>query len=261
MNDQSEAVLFPDNTKSSIVAHETLEFPEISKTILTLKLNKVHYEIGDCISLLPTNNLEQVSKLLDHLQYNPNQSIKVTDSKTPILGSVSYFLQNRTFSTKFIFLNILDLHTNPSQIFLKMLSHYCSDENDKEQLECLGESQTDYFEQVVKKHANFFDIFSEYSSCKPPLTHFLQYCDVIKERFYSISSSPRVHSDSMEFSLNLVKSESFKGMCSHWLHSKCISQDNLLEFQIKPSDQFVHLRSLNKEVPFIIICHGTSNFK
>jgi sulfite reductase alpha subunit-like flavoprotein len=276
VTEPSEFTLLSNPYKSAIISFETLEFPEISKTILTLKLSKVKYEIGDCISLYPNNDPQNVDRLLQHLHYNPEQTIKLTDTKSIIgnitvtqnpnsTGSVSHFLQNRPISIKTIFLNVLDLHGCPSQIFLKMLSHFCTDLDEKDQLQALGSNLSDYKEIIVKNHKNYFQLFLEYSSCLPPLSHFLQYCDVMKERFYSISSSPRVHADSMELSLSLVSAElpssrTFQGLCSHWLHSKCLSEDNLIEFQIKQSEQFVHLCNLNKKFPLLVICHGTSMF-
>lgn len=176
---------------------------------------------------------------------------------------MSYYLQNRAVSVKTIFVHLINLHGCPSQNFLKMMSAFCSDIEEKDQLVCLSTSESDYNDHIVKNHKNYFDIFCEYSTCKPPLQHLLQYCDVMKERFYSISSSPRVEPDYIELSLNLVStslpSKNFQGLCSHWLHAKCISENNLLHFQVKPSEQFIHLRNLGGR-PFIVCCHGTSMF-
>ena len=84
-------------------------------------------------------------------------------------------------------------------------------------------SQARYREQVFVPHKSILDLLDQFPSCALPFEVFLDLLPPLRPRYYSISSSPLVASDTCSITVGVLEAParsgqgSFKGVCSNCL--------------------------------------------
>lgn len=102
----------------------------------------------------------------------------------------------------------LDITSNPRTHVLKELAEYCSDPNDKEKLKLMASTSVDgkaaYQQWVVQENRNIVHILEDIPSLKPALDHLCELLPRLQCRYYSISSSPKLHPSSIHITAVVV---------------------------------------------------------
>ncbi|CAG2174762.1 unnamed protein product, partial [Oppiella nova] len=199
---------------------------------LGLTGSKLRYEAGDHVAVYPkndTNLVERIGQLLE-MDLNKVFALKNLDEdsskKHPFPCPTSYKTA-LTFYT--------DITSTPRTHVLKEISEYATNEEDKAFLKKIS-SPTDegkqlYAEWVIKNCRSIVHILEDLPSVKPPLDHLLELLPRLQPRYYSISSSPKLHPDSVHVTAVVVEYETGtnrvnKGVATNWLKAKLPGSDN-----------------------------------
>lgn len=154
----------------------------------------MRYETGDHMALYPCNDHALVDKLGQLLQIDLDQVITLRNTdedsskKHPFPCPCSYRTALRHY---------VDICTPPRTHVLKELSEHCSSEEDKAKLKLMSsstpEGKAEYARWVQESSRSIVHILEDLPSCKPPLDLMLEFMPRLQPRYYSISSSSKVH--------------------------------------------------------------------
>jgi len=116
---------------------------------------------------------------------------------------------------------------------LKTLSQYFQDEEEKKKILFWASPQGK--EEFNAEQLSLVDIIDRFPSFKPPFDHFLDWVPKIQPRFYTISSSSKVHPTNIHITVSLAITEKkdgrkFYGLCTSYLLNKEANKDNVCVF-------------------------------
>ena len=184
----------------------------------------IRYDAGDHVGIYPTNDPELVENLGKLLNVNLDDVIslnsidKEASKKHPFPCPCSY----RT-----ALLHYVDI-ANPvkAHVLIELLT-YVTDSEDIAKLRKLvvpneEGSRNMYNEWIVKDHRHIVSLLEDLPSCKPPLDLLLEFLPRLQCRYYSISSSSKMHKDSIHVTAVLVDwatrtGRKQKGVATSWL--------------------------------------------
>ncbi|XP_024882991.1 NADPH--cytochrome P450 reductase-like [Temnothorax curvispinosus] len=188
--------------------------------------SKMRYETGDHLAVYPVNNAELVNKIGEQCGVNLDTIFTLTNTdeestkKHPFPCPCSY----RTALTHY-----LDITSNPRTHVLKELAEYTSDPAEKEKLKLMAstsaEGKAAYQQWINQENRNIVHILEDISSLKPPLDHLCEILPRLQCRYYSISSSPKLHPTSVHITAVVVEYKTptgriNKGVTTNWLKEK-----------------------------------------
>ncbi|XP_015598428.1 NADPH--cytochrome P450 reductase isoform X2 [Cephus cinctus] len=186
----------------------------------------MRYEAGDHLAVYPVNNSELVNKIGEVCQVDLDTVITLTNTdeestkKHPFPCPCSY----RTALTHY-----LDITSNPRTHVLKELAEYCSDQADKDKLKLMAsttpEGKALYQQWITQENRNIVHILEDIPSLKPPLDHLCELLPRLQCRYYSISSSPKLHPTTIHITAVVVEYKTptgriNRGVTTTWLKEK-----------------------------------------
>lgn len=222
--------------------------------------SKMRYESGDHIGIYPTNDQQLVNKIGQLLNVDLDTVITLknldteSSKKHPFPCPTSY----RTALTYYV-----DVTNPPRTHILKEISEYASDENEKSKLKLMATSSDEgkalYSDFIIKSCRSIVHILEDLPSCKPPLDHLLELMPRLQSRFYSISSSPKLHTDSVHVTAVMIEYETptnriNKGVCTSFLKAKLPETGEKVPCFIRRSQFKLPAKP---KVPIIMIGPGT----
>lgn len=176
--------------------------------------SNMEYEAGDHIGIYPTNDSELVEKLGKLCDANLNA--KLDDSK---LGSF------RTALTHHI-----EVTAVPQLHFLKALTEYCTDESDRKFLELISSATRDgkdlYQSWVMDAQRNIVHVLEDIKSCRPSIEFVCKMLPKLQPRYYSISSSSRLHPNVVHMTVVLVEYETKTGRINKGVATAFLAKKN-----------------------------------
>ncbi|ESO97377.1 hypothetical protein LOTGIDRAFT_187717 [Lottia gigantea] len=191
--------------------------------------SKIRYESGDHVAVYPINDSKLVEKIGQRLNTDLDTVFTLTNvdeeasKKHPFPNPCSY----RT-----AFLHYLDIQSPPRTHILRELAEYAEDPKEKEFLLSMtgSDGKDQYNEWIVKDHRNIVAILEDLKSLKPPLDHICEMLPRLQCRYYSISSSAKVHPTSIHITAVLVDYKTrtgrqVDGVATKWLSEKVINDD------------------------------------
>lgn len=193
---------------------------------LDISGSKIRYEAGDHVGVYPINDLDTVERIGKRLNVDLSTvfALKNIDDeaskKHPFPCPCSY----RTALSHYV-----DIQTPPRTHVLRELADYASNPEEKEFLikmtQASEEGKSAYLDWVVRDHRNILAVLEDLPSLHPPLDHLLELLPRLQARLYSISSSPKVHPDSISITAVLVDyttrtGRAMKGVATSWLKEK-----------------------------------------
>ncbi len=108
---------------------------------------------------------------------------------------------------------------------LRELASYTVCPPHQKELEQLVSDDGIYKEQVLAKRLTMLDFLEDYPACEMPFERFLALLPSLKPRYYSISSSPKVHANIVSMTVGVVKASAwsgrgeYRGVASNYLAS------------------------------------------
>ncbi|KAG8042739.1 hypothetical protein G9C98_005379 [Cotesia typhae] len=188
--------------------------------------SKMRYDAGDHVAVYPVNDNELVEKIGKICEVDLDTVITLTNTdeestkKHPFPCPCSY----RTALTHYI-----DITSNPRTHVLKELAEYCSDPKDKERLKLMASTTAEgkalFHQWVTNENRNIVHILEDIPSLKPALDHLCELLPRLQCRYYSISSSPKLHPTSIHITAVVVEYKTptgriNRGVTTTWLKNK-----------------------------------------
>lgn len=182
-----------DSTRST--RHIELEIPA-GKT----------YKEGDHIGILPKNSRELVQRVLSRFGLQSNHVIKVSGS-----AHMAHLPMDRPIKVVDLLSSYVELQEPASRLQLRELASYTVCPPHQKELEQLVSDDGIYKEQVLAKRLTMLDFLEDYPACEMPFERFLALLPSLKPRYYSISSSPKVHANIVSMTVGVVKASAWSG--------------------------------------------------
>ncbi|XP_011700668.1 PREDICTED: NADPH--cytochrome P450 reductase isoform X1 [Wasmannia auropunctata] len=213
-----------------VKVNRELHGPTSERSCMHIEFNiessKMRYETGDHLAVYPVNNAELVNKIGEQCGANLDTVFTLTNTdeestkKHPFPCPCSY----RTALTHYV-----DITSNPRTHILKELAEYTTDPADKEKLKLMAstsaEGKAAYQQWIIQENRNIVHILEDIPSLKPPLDHLCEILPRLQCRYYSISSSPKIHPTSIHITAVVVEYKTptgriNKGVTTTWLKEK-----------------------------------------
>ncbi|XP_041976894.1 NADPH--cytochrome P450 reductase isoform X1 [Aricia agestis] len=190
---------------------------------LDISDSKMKYEAGDHVAVYPINDSGLVDRLGELLNTDLDEVFSLINTdlestkKHPFPCPTSY----RTALSHY-----LEITAIPRTHILRELAEYCTDEEDKKKLLLMStnsqEGKALYQSFVADACRNIVHILEDIKSCKPPLDHICELLPRLQPRYYSISSSPKLHPETVHVTAVVVKYKTAtgrvnKGVTTTWL--------------------------------------------
>ncbi|KAL4714040.1 hypothetical protein ACJJTC_008394 [Scirpophaga incertulas] len=194
--------------------------------------HEVKYEPGDHVGIMTCNRKEIVDAILDRLNVNkyddPVQLQVMKETLTPT-GSIKSWERHERLPTSTIrnlFTRFLDITTPPSTTVLKYLACKCTNETEAKQINELITDSIKYDDWRHFHYPHLAEVLEQFPSCQPEASMLAALLPPLQPRFYSISSSPLAHKNSIHITVAIVKYKTRNGngpmhygVCSTYLQN------------------------------------------
>jgi len=156
--------------------------------------SRIRYEAGDHVAVYPTNDPAIVERMGELLSVDLDSIISL-DAIDPDTAKKHPFPCPTTYRTAL--LHYLDITSVPKHFVLKELADFTTDPQEKERLLLMSSSTEEgkavYHEWVVDPVRTLTHLLEDLPSCRPPLDLLCELLNRLQPRYYSISSSAKVH--------------------------------------------------------------------
>jgi len=165
------------------------------------------YSIGESLGVYGHNSLLEVEDFLQFYGVDPDQFVSMMpDQSRGGSGSKEELLTVRQ-----IFQQRLDLFGKPSQEFYAALVPFTTSTYQQKRLKWLGSEDKEGARLRNLEFFTFADVLMEFKTAHPPLVNLMQLIPPIKPRHYSISSSMKMHPNSVHLLVVAVEWDTPKG--------------------------------------------------
>ncbi|OAH55736.1 NADPH--cytochrome reductase [Domibacillus aminovorans] len=213
------------------------------------------YHEGDHLGVLPQNREELVERVLDRYRLTRNDHIILNGSGR----NVSHLPLGYPVSVYDLLTCNVELLEAATRAQLRELASFTVCPPHKRELEALLEGE-EYKKKVLQKRLTMLDLLEQYPACELPFDRFIELLPSLKARYYSISSSPKMFSESLSITVGVVCERAwngrgeYKGVASNYLADRKIG-DNITCFIRTPQSGFQLPE--NPETPVIMVGPGT----
>ena len=221
----------------------------------------VTYRAGDHLGICPKNDEECVERLAKRLRAAPDGLFMVPKTLNVRGVPKGVVLQVRNVLT-----NLVDIAGRPSLELVDLLLEKIADVGDRSRLEEIRAvlEAPDGVASLLRTaigsgRYDALHLLEEFPSCKLNIFEFLQVAQPLRPRYYSPSSSPRVHGGVVHLTVGLESApvpgtdREFRGMSAHYVHT--LRERDRLNVFLESADGF-HLQE-DAEKPMIFVSAGT----
>ena len=211
---------------------------EIVHYELSLEGSGEFYKPGDALNVIPENQPELVSALLDHFQFSGDEK--------PSWNGENHSLRE-------LFTSYLDIRT-PSKELIKALAEAASDHR---VIQMLGSDDTSALNDFLWGK-DILDLVKAYPTVSLSLAEILSLLRPIAPRAYSISSSLNKHNDEVHLTIGSVRynngERDYNGTCSTWL-ADLVEEGKKVPCYFAPNKNFAVPE--DDKAPMIMVGPGT----
>ena len=209
---------------------------------LDIKDSRIRYDSGDHVAIYAKNDESLVTRLGELLNIDLDTifTMRATDEdatrKNPFPCPTTY----RTALSYYV-----DISAIPRTHVLKEMADYTANEEEKRMLLLMSgtsqEGKDMYADWIVNCSRHLVHILEDMPDCKPAIDHLLELLPRLQPRFYSISSSSRVHKERIHVTAVVVEYETKTGrknygVCTKWLQHMVPKCDETPETAIGEQD-------------------------
>jgi len=212
----------------------------------------VAYRVGDHLGICPKNDEEQVERLARRLGAALDGLFMVPKTMNAGAAPKGVVLQIRNVLT-----NLVDITGRPTVPLLDLLLEKVTDPAERSRLAEIrdGLAAPDGPDGPLRAAIdagdyNVLRLLDEFPSCSLNIFEFLQVAQPLRPRYYSTSSSPRIHGDGVA---HVTVGLEPRGMSSHYLHA--LREGDRLNVFHDSADGF-HLQE-DATKPMIFVSAGT----
>ncbi|XP_039019048.1 NADPH-dependent diflavin oxidoreductase 1-like isoform X2 [Hibiscus syriacus] len=188
----------------------------------------IQYEVGDVLEVLPSQNPAAVDTFIERCNLDPESFITVHPREME-----NHHLDNRLTPLDvpiklrtFVELTMDVASASPRRYFFEVMSFFATAEHEKERLQYFvsPEGRDDLYQYNQKERRTVLEVLEDFPSVKMPFEWLVQLVPPLKNRAFSISSSPLAHPNQVHLTVDVVSwTTPFKrkrrGLCSTWLAS------------------------------------------
>ncbi|MCY7750051.1 bifunctional cytochrome P450/NADPH--P450 reductase CypB [Bacillus inaquosorum] len=185
---------------------QTADSPRSTRHIELQVPDAKTYKEGDHIGILPKNSQELVQRVLSRFGLQSNHVIKMSGSP-----HMAHLPMDQPIKVADLLSSYVELQEPASRLQLRELASYTVCPPHKKELEQLVSADGIYKEQVLEKRLTMLDLLEDYPACEMPFERFLELLPSLKPRYYSISSSPKVHANIVSMTVGVVKGSAWSG--------------------------------------------------
>jgi len=167
------------------------------------------YEIGESLGVYGHNDKDEVAKFLEYYGVDPNEFVALSG------GEGHDEEKQELLTVRQIFSQRLDLFGKPSQDFYAALVPHTSSKYQQKRLKWMGSADKEGVKLRMLESYTFADILYEFQTAHPSLTELIKLIPPIKARHYSISSSMKMHPNSVHLLVVEVDWQTPKGRKRH----------------------------------------------
>jgi len=169
------------------------------------------YHIGDALGVFGHNDADEVKAFIEFYNLRAQDFVALPRDDSQELLTVEQLLKQR-----------IDLFGKPSQKFYAFIAHYATDTYEQKKLKWMGSEDKEAFKLRQYEAVTYADVLTEFQSAHPPLLDLIQAIPAIKPRHYSISSSMKMHPNSVHLLVVAVdwvtpKGRKRYGQCTRYL--------------------------------------------
>ena len=201
-------------------------FQDVRLVRLDISNSGMGYRPGDVALIQPSNlqhHVDQFFSLFPNLDPERKFYLSPTSPNIP-LPPTSIIPQ--PCSVRHAVTHYFDIQSIPKRYFFELLSHFTSDELEKEKFVEFNtaEGQQDLYEYCNRPRRHILEVLYDFRHTTPniPAEYLWDLIPQIKPRSFSIASSPSYHGDVLELLVAVVRYRSSlktprEGLCSNWL--------------------------------------------
>jgi cytochrome P450/NADPH-cytochrome P450 reductase len=223
----------------------------------------ITYRVGDHLGVCPKNDEERVERVAQHLGAALDGLFMVPKTMNVRAAPKGVVLQVRNVLT-----SLVDITGRPTAPLLDLMLEKASDPAERSKLaeirDVVAEPDGHGSPLRTEIDAGGYDLLrllEDFPSCSLNIYELLQVAQPLRPRYYSTSSSPRIHGDGIaHLTVGLeptpvpgMPSRDFRGMSSHYLHT--IREGDRLNLFHNSADGF-HLQEDTAQ-PMILVSAGT----
>lgn len=164
-------------------------------------------------------------------------------------------------------LHYVDIMALPRTHVLKEFAEYTTDPTEKAKLLLMASNSDEgrnlYNSFIAKDCRHVAHILEDLPSCKPAIDHLLELLPRLQPRFYSISSSAKVHKDRVHVTAVVIEYDTptgrtNQGVCTTWMKPMIPTDENDNEHRVPIFVRRSQFRLPNRvQTPVIMIGPGT----
>jgi cytochrome P450/NADPH-cytochrome P450 reductase len=237
--------------------------PKLTRHLEVVLPEGVHYRAGDHLGICPRNDEERVERLAHHLGAVLDGLFMVPKSLEVQAVPKGVVLQVRNVLT-----SLVDITGTPTAALLDLLVDKATDAGERARLEEIRDAvrmpdgpPSGLRDALAAGAYDVVRLLDEFPSCSLNIFEFLQAAQPLRPRYYSTSSSPRVHGDGVaHVTVGLAPLEVpgmpdrvFRGMCGHYVHT--LREGDRVNVFLDSADGF-HLQE-DVAKPMVFVSAGT----
>ncbi|XP_062815195.1 NADPH-dependent diflavin oxidoreductase 1 isoform X2 [Anolis carolinensis] len=183
------------------------------------------YTAGDVVMIQPRNPPEEVQLFCRLLRLDPERRFVLRPTEP---GSSLPAQLPQPCSVRHLVTHYLDITCVPRRSFFELLSHFSTDDLEREKLRefSSAQGQEDLYAYCNRPRRTTLEVLSDFphTTCAIPCDYLFDLIPRIRPRAFSIASSMLVRPDRLEILLAVVQYKTFlsrprRGLCSTWLAS------------------------------------------
>lgn len=209
------------------------------------------YSAGDYLSILPTNPIESVKRVIKHFGLSEEATVIIN------AGSSTTLPTGRRVELKQILSGYVELAQPASKKNLASLTSIAQGEA-KAALEKMAEA---YQEAIMDRRVSVLDLLCTYPSLEVSLGTFLSMVPSMRVRQYSISSSPLWNPSHVTLTISVINTpstsasgERFLGVGSNFLAN--LQPGDMVQLTVRPSSSTFSLPA-DVSTPLVLFCAGS----
>jgi len=196
------------------------------------------YREGDHLGILPQNPASLIKRVTDrfHLKLSDHLLLKGSGR------SAAHLPLERPVSLPDLLGHSVELQDAATRAQIREVAAYTVCPPHRKELEALLDEEK-YKTEVLAKRSTMLDLIEQYEACEIPFDRFLELLPPLKPRYYSISSSPKVHSDRISITVSVVRGAArsgkgeYRGIASNYLAEQAIGS-SIVMFIRRPQSGF-----------------------
>ena len=180
------------------------------------------YRTADNLGIIPRNRDSSVKSLASHLGYNLDLVFELVPN--PDCKKEGKLIFPTPCSVREALSMYCDLHASPSRPFLRTLAAYAVGKEQEHLLHLSSQEGIEEYKRDLDPRISLARVIRRFVSLDLPLGVFVQICPRMKERLYTIASSPLSAPNRVHLAVTVVEEkvhddevDTFVGLCSGFL--------------------------------------------